>query len=72
MDEKLVSKPKPINITVQSKNVYSLNNMRFDPTQNSPPSLWKVRLNKRMSDSHSHSHSHSPIRYNAYSAIKFY
>jgi hypothetical protein len=70
MDEKLVSKTKPINITVQSKNVYSLNNMRFDPTQNSPPSLWKVRLNKRMSDSHSH--SHSPIRYNAYSAIKFY
>ena len=28
---------------------YSLNTMRFDPTQNSPPSLWKMRLNKRVS-----------------------
>jgi len=27
---------------------YSLNTMRFDPTQNSPPSLWKMRLNKRV------------------------
>jgi hypothetical protein len=27
---------------------YSLNTMRFDPTQNSPPSLWKMRLNNRV------------------------
>ena len=41
-------------ITIQSKSIYeqcSLNNMRFDPTQNSPPTLWKMRLNKRVGDS---------------------
>jgi len=27
---------------------YSLKNIQFDPTQNSPPSLWKMRLNKRI------------------------
>jgi hypothetical protein len=30
---------------------YSLNNTSFDPTQNSPPSIWKMRLNKRVGDS---------------------
>jgi hypothetical protein len=29
---------------------YSLNNLPFDPTQNSPPSLWKMRLNKRLGE----------------------
>lgn len=29
---------------------YSLNNIPFDPTQNSPPSLWKIRLNKRLGE----------------------
>lgn len=27
---------------------YSLSNIHFGPTQNSPPSLWKMRLNKRI------------------------
>ena len=31
------------------KNVnYSLNNSEFNPIQNSPPSVWKTRLNKRI------------------------
>ena len=29
---------------------YSLKHIPFDPTQNSPPSLWKMRLNKRIGD----------------------
>ena len=47
----------PISIPVHSKsesnyNQYSINNIRFDPTQNSPPSLWKMRLNKRIGETH--------------------
>jgi hypothetical protein len=40
-------------IPIQIKNItdqYSSNNTRFDPTQNSPPSLWKIRLNKRIGE----------------------
>ena len=50
MDEiRIIHKSKPI--AIQQKQ-YSLNNMSFDPTsQNSPPSVWKVRLNKRVGDS---------------------
>ncbi len=48
------NKSIPINIQ-QSKNIlteqYSLNHMRFDPTQNSPPTLWKMRLNQRVGNS---------------------
>ena len=53
MDEKpIMSKSQPISIST-NRNVqqYSLNNMRFDPNQNSPPTLWKMRLNKRVGDS---------------------
>jgi len=53
MDEKpIINKSQPISIS-SNRNIqqYSLNNMRFDPTQNSPPSLWKIRLNKRVGDS---------------------
>ena len=53
MDEKpIIIKSQPISIS-SNRNIqqYSLNNMRFDPTQNSPPSLWKMRLNKRVGDS---------------------
>lgn len=36
-------------IPIKNKiNQYSLSTMPFDPTQNSPPSLWKIRLNKRI------------------------
>jgi len=42
-------------IAIPSKNIsseqYSLNNMRFDPTQNSPPTQWKLRLNQRVGNS---------------------
>ena len=27
---------------------YKLYNNQFEPTQNSPPSTWKIRLNKRI------------------------
>jgi hypothetical protein len=50
MDEKPMSKTLPINITVQSRRKAeqnSLNNIRFDPPQNSPPNSWNKRLNKR-------------------------
>jgi hypothetical protein len=50
MDEKPVSKTKSINIISQTKQ-YGLNNICLDPFQNSPPSLWKMRLNKRFGDS---------------------
>ena len=53
MDEKpIMIKSQPISI-ISNRNVqqYSLNNKQFDPTQNSPPSLWKMRLNKRVGDS---------------------
>ena len=39
----------PIAIPTKTKfEQYSLLHMRFDPPQNSPPSLWKMRLNKRV------------------------
>jgi hypothetical protein len=39
----------PIAIPTKSKlEQYSLLHTRFDPPQNSPPSLWKMRLNKRV------------------------
>jgi hypothetical protein len=58
MNEISINKSRPINIAIQSinkKDQYSLNNTCFDPTQNSPPSLWKQRLNKRIGD--------SPVKY---------
>jgi hypothetical protein len=56
MDEIRVNRSRPININPKTKvEQYSLNNMCFDPTQNSPPSLWKMRLNKRVGE--------SPIKY---------
>ena len=42
-----VSKPIAIKQTTDTIQ-YNINNIRFDPTQNSPPSLWKMRLNKRV------------------------
>jgi hypothetical protein len=42
---------KAVAIPIKLKHMteqYSLNNIQFDPTQNSPPSLWKIRLNKRI------------------------
>ena len=39
----------PIAIKQRTETIqYNINNIRFDPTQNSPPSLWKMRLNKRV------------------------
>ena len=43
------SLPIPIAIPIKSKfEQYSLLHTRFDPPQNSPPSMWKMRLNKRV------------------------
>jgi hypothetical protein len=36
-------------ITIPFKQQYSLKHGLFDPLQNSPPSIWKERLNKRLS-----------------------
>ena len=43
------------NIMIQNEQ-YSIKNICFDPTQNSPPSVWKMRLTKRLGN------SPSPIR----------
>jgi hypothetical protein len=49
---KTVSLPIAISLPMPIKSEqYNLINMRFDPTQNSPPSVWKARLNKRISAS---------------------
>lgn len=43
-----IAKALPIEI---KREHYNLISARFDPIQNSPPSLWKMRLNKRMGES---------------------
>jgi len=48
---KTTSLPIPIPSKNISSEQYSLNNMRFDPTQNSPPTQWKLRLNQRVGNS---------------------
>jgi hypothetical protein len=48
--EKGLTISKAIQIPTRQKNEqYSIKNTAFDPTQNSPPSMWKMRLNKRVS-----------------------
>ena len=40
-------------IPIQIKKIndqYSSSTVHFNPIQNSPPSLWKIRLNKRIGD----------------------
>jgi hypothetical protein len=54
MDEISITRKISKPITIQSNNKseqYSLNNMRFDPIQNSPPTQWKIRLNQRVGNS---------------------
>jgi len=36
-------------ISIPIKHQYTLKHGLFDPLQNSPPSIWKERLNKRLS-----------------------
>ena len=43
----LIAKPIPISM---KNNQYSLSIKQIDPIQNSPPSLWKMRLQKRIGD----------------------
>lgn len=51
MYEIVALKSLPITIPIQMKsNQYSLSHLPFDPTQNSPPSVWKARLNKRIGE----------------------
>ena len=52
MDEKsiTISVTKPIAIVENKYNQYSLTNVKFDPAQNSPPSLWKMRLHSRVGE----------------------
>jgi hypothetical protein len=51
MDE--LSKARSMPIPIKPMNAqYSLSKIQFDPIQNSPPSLWKLRLNKRIGETH--------------------
>jgi hypothetical protein len=45
-----IAKAVPIPIKNLTEHYYGLNNMQFDPAQNSPPSLWKMRLNTRIGE----------------------
>lgn len=45
----------PVNTTNNINEQYSIKNSCFGPLQNSPPSVWKSRLSKRIGD--------SPIKY---------
>lgn len=42
----IINKTAPI--TIPFKQQYNLKLGLFDPLQNSPPSIWKDRLNKRL------------------------
>jgi hypothetical protein len=44
---RVINKTPPI--TIPFKQQYNLKHGLFDPLQNSPPSVWKERLNKRLS-----------------------
>jgi hypothetical protein len=45
------SLPMPMSIAIINKpEQYGLSKFQFDPIQNSPPSSWKMRLNKRIGD----------------------
>jgi hypothetical protein len=44
---KTMAMPIPI---VRKGEQYSIKNTAFDPTQNSPPSIWKMRLKKRVGE----------------------
>jgi hypothetical protein len=44
---RVVNKSSAINIPIKQQ--YNLRNDLFDPLQNSPPSVWKDRLKKRIS-----------------------
>ena len=48
MNEVCVIKKTPA-INIPIKQQYNLKHGLFDPLQNSPPSVWKERLNKRLS-----------------------
>jgi len=47
---KTQSSPIAILTPINNKQ-YTLNNIPFEPPQNSPPSIWKMRLNKRIGES---------------------
>jgi len=48
-----ITKAISMPIEIKHKNEqYSLSKIQFDPIQNSPPSLWKMRLNKRIGETH--------------------
>lgn len=50
MDE--IAKSISMPIQIKKNEQYSLSNIQFNPIQNSPPSLWKLRLNKRIGETH--------------------
>jgi hypothetical protein len=45
-EERIVTKTPAVNIPI--KRQYTLSHGLFDPLQNSPPSIWKERLKKRL------------------------
>jgi hypothetical protein len=46
-----ITRTRPIEIFQKQ---YKLNHSLFDPTQNSPPSIWKMRLNSRIKSTKVH------------------
>ena len=44
---RVINKTPAINIPIKQQ--YNLKHGLFDPLQNSPPSVWKERLHKRLS-----------------------
>lgn len=56
--------PMPINILQKTKQ-YSLHTNSFDPT-NSPPSAWKIRLNKRLESNVSNSSKLTILKKNSF------
>jgi hypothetical protein len=45
-----LSNPIPIKEVSNINKQYGIKNNCFYPVQNSPPSIWKIRLNKRLGD----------------------
>ena len=43
-----IAASRPLPIPIPKNTQYSLSHIAFDPPQHSPPSLWKMRLNKRI------------------------
>lgn len=67
---RVINKTPPI--TIPFKQQYNLKHGLFDPLQNSPPSVWKERLNKRLSISKTYIGIISPSNDSTLKPYNFY